>query len=68
MTEATQTWVLTIELRDARRAKEIIGDLNRWIKDKMEWVASDTASIWDEEVKEELEIILHQHKIEFEIK
>lgn len=66
MTRESGFWILTIELRDAFKAREIIEDLHRWIKDHIDWQATDTATIWDEEVKEELESILHQHSIEFE--
>jgi hypothetical protein len=67
MITETGFWILTIELRHARRAIEIIDDLGSWIKDQLDWQATDTATIFDEEAKDELETILHQHSIEFSI-
>jgi hypothetical protein len=67
--EALNTfWVLEVSLRDCLKATEIINDLNRSFRKDMEWVASDTATIWSEDLAEEIEHRLNAQKVEFEIK
>ena len=68
--ETTQEtfWVLEVSLRDCLKATDIINDLPRSHRAEMEWVATDTATIWSEELAEEIEHRLNAQKIEFELK
>ena len=61
-------WVLEVSLRDCRKATDIINDMNRSQRNDMEWVASDTATIWNEDLAEEIEHRLNAQRIEFELK
>ncbi len=63
-----QIWVLEISVRDALKAHHIINDIPRVFRNEnMEFVASDTASIFSEELAEEIECRLNQCGIEFTI-
>ncbi len=61
-------WVLEVSLQDCLKATDIINDLPRQHRAEMEWVASDTATIWSEELVEEIEFRLEAQGIEFELK
>lgn len=61
-----QTWVLEISLRDILKAHDIINDIPNVFFDKnIDWVSSDTASLFDEELVDEIQFRLDNQNIEF---
>lgn len=58
-------WVLEVSLRDCLKATDIINDMNRSQRQNMEWVASDTATIWSEDLMDEITHRLDAQRIEF---
>jgi hypothetical protein len=61
-------WVLEISLRDCSKAHSIIQDMSRTQREAMEWVSTDTASIWNEDLADEITHRLDAQRIEFSIK
>jgi hypothetical protein len=65
--ETTTFWVLQISLRDCLKAQFIINDFH-FRGQKMEWVATDTATIWCEDLADEITHRLDAQGVEFELK
>jgi hypothetical protein len=58
-------WVLEISLRDAQKGYNAIIDIPTSRRQEMEWVHTDTATIWSEDLSEEIKYILDAQGVEY---